>query len=112
MSRLVYDSAQGRMCPRCRKPADQCRCGEELCTPSGDGVVRVRREVRNGKTLTVVIGVPLRKAELEALGRLLRQKCGTGGTVKDMVIEIQGDHRERVVAELQVAGHQVKLAGG
>jgi translation initiation factor 1 len=112
MSRLVYDSSHGRMCPRCRKPIAKCRCGEELATPAGDGIVRVRREVRSGKTLTVVLGVPLRRAELEALGRQLRQQCGTGGTVKDMVIEIQGDHRERVAAALQAAGYQVKLAGG
>jgi translation initiation factor 1 len=109
---LVWDSDQGRMCPRCRKALAKCACGEELCAPSGDGIVRVRREVRNGKTLTVVMGVPYRKAELEALGKQLKAKCGTGGTVKDGVIEVQGDHREVVVAELGKKGLVVKLAGG
>ncbi|MGE3173600.1 MAG: stress response translation initiation inhibitor YciH [Planctomycetota bacterium] len=112
MSRVVWDSDQGRMCPRCRKAMAQCRCGEELAPPAGDGVVRVRREVRNGKTLTVVLGVPLRKAELQAFGKQLKQRCGTGGTVKDGAIELQGDHREQVVAFLQQQGHTVKLAGG
>lgn len=112
MSRLVYDTDHGRMCPRCRKAMTSCRCGEELAPPSGDGIVRVRREVRNGKTLTVVLGVLLRKPELEALGKLLKARCGTGGTVKDGAIELQGDHRDVVVAFLESKGHTVKLAGG
>jgi translation initiation factor 1 len=110
--RLVYDSDHGRMCPRCRKPMASCRCAGRLATPTGDGIVRVRREVRSGKTLTVVLGVPLPSPELAALGKQLKQKCGTGGTVKDGAIEIQGDHRELVVAFLQQQGHTVKLAGG
>lgn len=112
MSRIVYDSAHGRMCPRCRKPADQCRCGRELAAPQGDGVVRVRREVRNGKPTTVVLGLLLREPELKEVGRQLKQKCGSGGTVKDGAIEIQGDHRDAVVAWLESQGHTVKRAGG
>ena len=59
MSRLVYDSAHGRMCPRCRKPQAKCRCAEQIAAarPAGDGIVRVRREVRSGKTVTVVLGL-------------------------------------------------------
>ncbi len=109
---IVYDSHQGRMCPRCRKPSSKCHCAEQVAPPSGDGVVRVRREVRNGKTLTVVLGVLLRGPELQVLGQQLKKRCGTGGTVKDGAIEIQGDHRDLVVAELQARGHTVKLAGG
>jgi translation initiation factor 1 len=112
MSRLVYDTAHGRMCPRCRKPQDKCRCAADFPPPAGDGIVRVRREVRNGKTVTVVLGLPLRADALQALGKQLKQACGSGGTAKDGVIEIQGDHREKVVAALQAAGHTVKLAGG
>ena len=112
MGPIVYDSAHGRMCPRCRKPQEKCRCGRELARPTGDGIVRVRREVRNGKTLTVVLGLLLREPELKDLGKQLKQKCGSGGTVKNGAIEIQGDHRELIVAMLQGAGHQVKLAGG
>ena len=93
----------------------KCRCAEDLAAnavPAGDGVVRVRREVRNGKTLTVVLGLPLRAADLAEFGRKLKQACGSGGTVKDGQIEIQGDHRDKVVAVLRAAGHEVKLAGG
>jgi translation initiation factor 1 len=115
MAGLVYDSAHGRMCPRCRKPDSKCRCAEDLkrnAIPQGDGVVRVRREVRNGKTLTVVLGLPMRDAELQEFGRKLKQACGSGGTTKDGQIEIQGDHRDKLVATLRAAGHEVKLAGG
>jgi len=115
MSRLVYDSAHGRMCPRCRKPTAKCRCAEQIAAatrPTGDGIVRVRRELRNGKPVTVVLGLPLRADELAELARKLKQACGSGGTAKDGAVEIQGEHRERVVAALQQAGYTVKLAGG
>lgn len=114
MSRVVYDSAHGRMCPRCRKPQPKCRCAEQIAAarPTGDGIVRVRREVRSGKTVTVVLGLLLRAADLQAMGQQLKRVCGSGGTVKDGAIEIQGDHRDKVVAALQAAGHEVKLAGG
>lgn len=112
MSPIVYDSAHGRMCPRCKKPMAKCQCGKQLAAPSGDGIVRVRREVRNGKTLTVVMGILLREPELKEVGKQLKQKCGTGGTCKDGVIEIQGDHRDTVVAWLEQQGHTVKRAGG
>jgi translation initiation factor 1 len=102
------------MCPRCRKPQTKCRCAEQIAAarPSGDGIVRVRREVRNGKTVTVVLGVLMPAAGLAALGKELKAACGTGGTVKDGAIEIQGDHRERIVELLTAAGHAVRLAGG
>jgi translation initiation factor 1 len=77
-------------------------------------VVRVRRETkgRGGKTVTAVAGVPLPDAALALLCGELKKRCGTGGTVKDGVIEIQGDHREAIVAELSKRGYSVKLAGG
>lgn len=112
---LVYDSAMGGSCPRCRKRLAKCRCAQQIgasARPAGDGVIRVRREVRQGKTLTVVFDLPLRADEITALAAKLKAACGTGGTAKDGRVEIQGDHRERVVAFLQRAGHEVKLAGG
>ncbi len=115
MARLVYDSATGGSCPRCQKQLAKCRCAEQIAAntrPVGDGVVRVRREVRNGKPVTVVLGLPLRADELAALASKLKASCGTGGTSKDGAIEIQGDHRERLVEWLRKAGHDVKLAGG
>lgn len=82
--------------------------------PAGDGVVRVSRQTkgRGGKSVTVVKGLALDAAALAALGKQLRTACGSGGTVKDGVIEIQGDHCERVMAALKSQGHTVKQAGG
>ena len=113
MSRRVYSSDGGRICPACDRPLDACICGAERA-PAGDGVVRVRRETkgRKGKTVTVVSGTPLAGAELKDLAKRLKQICGSGGTVRDGDIEIQGDHRERVVAELAGRGWTVKKAGG
>ena len=76
--------------------------------------MRIRRETkgRKGKGVTTVSGIELPEAELKALAKQLKQKCSTGGTVKSGVIEIQGDHRDLLKAELEKRGHQVKLAGG
>jgi translation initiation factor 1 len=76
--------------------------------------VRVRREVkgRRGKTVTTIEGVPLPDAELRDLGSELKRRCGSGGAVKDGVIEIQGDHRDALVAELEGRGYTVRRAGG
>lgn len=79
-----------------------------------DGIVRVSRETqgRKGKGVTVIRGLALDAAALAQIGRELKAACGSGGTVKDGVIEIQGDHRDRVVGLLQAAGRTVKRAGG
>jgi translation initiation factor 1 len=76
--------------------------------------VRVGRETqgRNGKAVTVVSGLPLLPDELKALAKELKQRCGTGGTVKDGVLEIQGDHRDLIVEELARRGYDVKRSGG
>jgi translation initiation factor 1 len=110
---LVYSTESGRMCPGCRQPVAACRCGEPAA-PKGDGVLRVLRETkgRGGKAVTVVKGALLDAAGLATLGKQLRTLCGTGGTVKDGVIEIQGDHVERVIEALKAQGHTVKRAGG
>lgn len=77
-------------------------------------MARVSREKqgRGGKTVTVVRGLPLDADALSALGKKLRTACGAGGTAKDGVVEVQGDHVERVMAELVQAGYRVKRAGG
>lgn len=112
-SGLVYSTDSGRMCPACRQPIDACLCGQKAL-PAGDGIVRVSRETqgRAGKGVTLVKGVALDAAALAALGKRLKAVCGSGGTVKDGVIEIQGDHRERVASQLQRDGFTVKRAGG
>ncbi len=114
---LVYSTEHGQTCPDCRQPLDQCQCAEQaeqarLATL--DGVVRIRRETsgRKGKGVTTIDGVPLPTAELKALAKQLKQRCGTGGAVKEGVIEIQGDHRATLKAELENRGYTVKLAGG
>jgi translation initiation factor 1 len=112
---LVYSTESGRMCPLCRQPVAACACGKGALAPSGDGVVRVSRESkgRGGKTVTLVRGLALDAVALAALGKRLRSACGTGGTVKDGVLEVQGDHAERVVALLKAEGFaNVKRAGG
>ncbi|CAM3525185.1 translation initiation factor Sui1 [Paracidovorax anthurii] len=113
---LVYSTDSGRMCPACRKPAAQCACAalRASAVPAGDGTVRVSRETkgRGGKAVTVVKGAALPAAELAQLGKQLKAACGSGGTVKDGVIEVQGDHVERVVQALQSLGHKAKRAGG
>ncbi len=103
------------MCPVCRQPLATCLCAKRAkLPPAGDGVARVTREKqgRGGKTVTVVRGLPLDAETLAALGKRLRTACGAGGTTKDGVLEVQGDHAERVVALLQAEGHAAKRAGG
>ena len=110
---LVYSTDSGRMCPDCRQPAQQCACHLPPM-PTGDGIVRVSRETkgRGGKAVTVVKGALLDAAGLAELGKQLKTACGTGGTVKDGVIEVQGDHCDRVVQLLTSQGYKVKRAGG
>ena len=111
---LVYSSELGRICPACGKPVKGCVCRKKPASPVGDGIVRVRRESkgRGGKTVTVITGVPLDDEKLKALAGDLKRRCGTGGTLKDGIIEIQGDHRDLLVTELKGRGYTVKLAGG
>ena len=115
-STLVYSTeAGGRMCPDCGEPVARCRCKElNARAPATDGIVRVSHETkgRKGKGVTVVKGVALDAEGLAALGKQLKTACGSGGTVKDGVIEIQGDHRDTVIAALVKQGHTVKWAGG
>jgi translation initiation factor 1 len=112
---LVYSTDGGRMCPACRQPMTACTCAAlQKTLPRGDGRVRVSREVasRGGKTVTVVRGLALTDEQIAALGKRLRAACGTGGTAKDGVIEVQGDHVERVLAWLVKEGIPAKRGGG
>lgn len=113
-SGLVYSTDSGRMCPTCRQPVAACQCTAVKPRPTSDGIVRVSRETkgRAGKGVTLVKGLSLDDGALVALGKQLKTACGSGGTVKDGVIEVQGDHCERVMALLQAQGHKVKRAGG
>lgn len=110
---LVYSTDQGRMCPDCLKPRDACVC-RTAAVPVGDGIVRVRRETkgRGGKTVTCVAGISLDEEALKDLATRLKRRCGTGGALKDGVIEIQGDHVALLMTELAAQGFQVKKSGG
>lgn len=113
-ARLVYSSESGRICPDCSRPVGGCVCRKARGAPPGDGTVRIRRETkgRGGKTVTVVAGIPLDEPGVKALAGELKRRCGSGGTVSDGNIEIQGDHRELLLSELTRRGYRVKLAGG
>lgn len=111
---LVYSTGYGRMCSECRRPLDECRCRANQPAPRGDGIVRVGRETkgRKGAGVTVISGVPLGGAELAALAAQLKRLCGAGGTVNAGTIEIQGDHRDRVIEALRRPGWTIKRVGG
>lgn len=114
-SGLVYSTDVRRTCPECRLALAQCTCkATAKAAPAGDGAVRVSRQTkgRGGKSVTVVKGLALDVAALAALGKQLRTACGSGGTVKDGVIEVQGDHCERVIDTLKKLGHSAQRAGG
>lgn len=102
------------MCPACRRPVDDCLCARNATAPISDGIVRVSRETkgRAGKGVTLVQGLALDAVALAETAGQLKAACGSGGTVKDGAIEIQGDHRERVVEHLTAQGWTVKRAGG
>ena len=112
---LVYSTEAGRMCPACRRPIAQCACAAaRRAQPAGDGIVRVARETkgRGGKSVTLVKGLELDATALAKLAQQLKTACGSGGTVKDGVIEVQGEHRDRVIELLAAQGYAVKRAGG
>ena len=126
--RVVYDSdaAQPGRCPTCGKRLDRCTCGQSRPPkpargdarppnlPPRDGVVRLLRDRkgRGGKTVTLVAGLTGSPDALAALASDLKRLCGTGGTLRGNVLEMQGDVRERLRAELERRGYTVKIAGG
>ncbi|MDZ7826832.1 MAG: translation initiation factor Sui1 [Gammaproteobacteria bacterium] len=117
---LVYSTDTGRTCPGCRRPVADCVCNDRSRPRPGgagepaDGIVRIHRETkgRKGAGVTLVKGVPLADAPLAKLAKSLKSRCGVGGSVKEGVIELQGDQREKVRELLEADGYHVKLAGG
>jgi translation initiation factor 1 len=114
---LVYSTDAGRMCPDCRQPVANCICKAQAQAQhlsKTDGVVRVSLQTkgRGGKSVTLVKGLPLDAGGLAALAKQLRNACGSGGTVKDGVVEVQGDHVATVMAALQKQSYVVKRPGG
>jgi len=111
---LVFSTEHGRMCPVCSNPIDNCTCPEGVPQYHGDGIVRIsiEKKGRKGKSVTLITGIPLPPADMKKLARQLKNTCGAGGAVKGGVIEIQGDHRQKVIEQLKKAKYNVKLAGG
>ena len=107
-SRRVYSTADGDL----RKTAVPKERRSTAPPVPNDGIVRVSRETsgRRGKTVTVVRGLPPR--DLESVASDLKRQCGSGGAAKNGVVEIQGDHRTKVVTRLESQGYRVRLAGG
>lgn len=113
-SRLVYSTDAGRLCPQCQRAVASCVCGKDRPAAVGDGIVRLHRETkgRGGKAVTLIRGLALPADEMRSLAKSLKQRCGVGGSVKEDVIEIQGDQREVIKAELEKRDFVVKIAGG
>ena len=111
--RVVYSTEQGRICPGCGNPVNQCTCLKQTSSP-GDGNVRVSREIkgRKGKGVTLIKGLDMDATTLALMSKKLKVMCGSGGTVKESVIEIQGDHVERILDYLKGQGLRAKRAGG
>jgi translation initiation factor 1 len=113
---IVYSTGVGRICPGCRRPVTQCICKSAAgkAVRADAGKVRVSRQTqsRAGKAVTLITGLPLDAIELQILARDLKRHCGSGGTVKDGSIEIQGEHRDAVLAELLRRGFAAKRSGG
>jgi translation initiation factor 1 len=112
--KLVYSTnpASAKRCQRCG--SYPCRCPKPKSLPPQQQMARIERERkgRRGKTVTVVRDLQLTPEDLKALGKQLKKLCGSGGTVKDGNIEIQGDHRDKIAAELQKLGYKSKFVGG
>ncbi len=111
---LIYSTEGGRVerCRKCGQPLPRCVCRRQPTRQ--DEFVRVSRDRshRHGKVVTVIAGLPGDSAQLAELAASLKRLCGSGGAVKVGLIEIQGDHREKVAARLTELGYRVKLAGG
>ena len=115
--RVVYSTDSGRVtnCPICGQFYKHCRCEQPTSTTKkSDGLVRLMRDRkgRGGKTVTVITGVTGDDTVLSTLAQQLKKLCGSGGTLKDGTIEIQGDHCEKVQAKLVELGYKVKRVGG
>ena len=114
-SNRVFSTETGRHCSGCHRPLADCVCRDKARpAEAGDGIVRILRERkgRKGAGVTLINGLPLGTEELKVLAKQLKARCGVGGAVKDFVIELQGDQRDKAREILEGKGYRVKLAGG
>jgi translation initiation factor 1 len=112
--RIIYSTGVGSLCPNCLRPVRECVCPSGAPGAVKAGAVRVGRETkgRAGRGVTTITGLPMGRSEMESLAAMLKKRCGSGGSVRDGVVEIQGDHRDVIVAELNRLGWPAKKAGG
>lgn len=110
-SNLIYSTDKGPLCPECSRPVKACVCREvkRSAVPVTSGKVRIRHETmgRRSKGVTIIYNLPLSEEQLETLVRRFKSTFGTGGTVKEQTIELQGDQRARVAVELRKLGYPV-----
>lgn len=113
-ARIIYSTGVGSLCPNCRRPVRNCVCPKGAPGAAKPSSVRVGREIkgRAGKGVTTITGLPMTPSEIASLATRLKKRCGSGGTVREGVIEIQGDHRDTIVAELKRLGWPAKKSGG
>ncbi|MCP3892225.1 MAG: translation initiation factor Sui1 [Desulfobulbaceae bacterium] len=111
---LIYSTEFGAICPRCSHPVKKCSCSKNNPQTPRDGIIRISRQTkgRKGSGVCLISGVPLGEAELKILAKQLKKKCGSGGTVSNGIIEIQGEHRKTLLDALTALGYKVKIAGG
>ena len=117
-SRLVFSTESSSTCPGCHKSLRKCKC--RLVQDKGnprqivDPPIRISRESkgRKGKGVTLISGLEMNEADLKTLSKKLKALCGSGGTVKNGIIEVQGDHRDKIKQEMDKQFKNVKLAGG
>ena len=113
-ARIICSTGVGSLCPNCRRPVRECVCPKGAPGAAKPAAVRVGREIkgRAGKGVTTITGLPMTLSDIESLAAKLKKRCGSGGTVREGVIEIQGDHRDVIVAELVKLGWPAKKSGG
>jgi len=114
-STRVYSTETGSICPTCAKKFSACKCKEIMnSTTKTDGKVRVSKETkgRKGSGVSLISGLPLSEKDLKLLAKKLKQTCGSGGAVKNGIIEIQGEHRDKLLEELSKLGFSAVKAGG
>jgi translation initiation factor 1 len=113
-SRTVYTTESGRICPNCGRPVASCQCKKQVQAPQGDGIVRVSldKKGRGGKTVTLITGLTGSEEEQRQFASEMKRRCGTGGTLKDGAVEIQGDHRDLILEILKGKGMKSKRVGG
>ena len=113
---LVFSTERGKLCPKCQQPLTACICQNLAATkiPEGDGTIRIRRETkgRKGAGVTLLCDICLNQNDLKVLAKDLKKKCGSGGSIKDGRIELQGDVREQAKNILEKKGFRVKICGG